>query len=194
MEKLRNWSIWVGGGLFVGMVAVLLDCTVFSGRGVEAVGQGLQWLVVPLVGEGPVTDWHVGLVYFLVLAVVVVVYIVAGRTRREDLFSDESSTDRSKKKDYRSDRVEDLQWTWSWGLYGNVVNLTPNCPKCGTTIEIEKEGEEHCVACCQACGYEQRWVQSRYELVQEVRAEINRRVEEGEWEVDRSGEEADRPT
>ncbi len=191
MDEQRNWLIWVGGGLLVGAAAMFLDHVAFDGRGAEAVGASIRWIVAPLVGEGPVTDWHVGLVYFLVLVVVVVVYIVAGRTRREDLFSDGASEDRSKKKNYRSDRVANLHWTWSWGLYGNVINLTPDCPECGTLIEIKRKGEGHCAASCQACGYEERWTQSRHELVEGVRAEINLRFENGKWKTDRSGREVE---
>ena len=194
MGTLRNWSIWIGGGLLVGMAAIVLDYAVLNGRDVGAIGRDLQWVVAPLVGDGRVTNWHVGLVYFLVLVVVVAVYVVAGRTQREDLFGGESSTARSKKKDYRSGRVKDIRWTWSWGLYGNVINLTPDCPECGTAIEIEKEGEGHCVAGCKACGYGESWALSRYELVRGVRAEINRRVEDGEWEIDQSGEGTESPT
>ena len=194
MGTLRNWSIWIGGGLLVGMAAIVLDYAVLNGWDVGAIGRDLQWVVAPLVGDGRVTNWHVGLVYFLVALVIGVVYVVVGRGRREDLFTDGSSEDRSKKKNYRSDRVENLHWTWSWGLYGNVINLTPDCLECGTAIEIEKEGEGHCVAGCRACGYEKRWAQSRYELVRGVRAEINRRVEDGEWEIDQSGEGTESPT
>lgn len=194
MGTLRNWSIWIGGGLLVGMAAIVLDYAVLNGRDVGAIGRDLQWVVAPLVGDGRVTNWHVGIVYFLVVLVIGVVYVVVGRGRREDLFTDGSSEDRSKKKNYRSDRVENLHWTWSWGLYGNVINLTPDCPECGTAIEIEKEGEGHCVAGCKACGYGESWALSRYELVRGVRAEINRRVEDGEWEIDQSGEGTESPT
>jgi len=194
METLRNWSIWIGGVLLMGMAAVVLDYAMLNGRDVGAIGRGLQWVVAPLVGDGGVTNWHVGLVYFIVVVVIVAVYVIVGRRRREDLFTDGSSENRSKKKNYRSDRVANLQWTWSWGLYGNVINLTPGCPECGTVIEIERKGEGHCATSCQACGYEERWAQSRHELVEGVRAEISLRFEKGGGKTDRSGREVENST